>query len=60
MLCSIHEEDLIVNNDMKILATAIFYINHINSNLIFVTNDLALKTIARLYFDDSQIESIKE
>ena len=60
MLCSIHEEDLPVNNDMKILATAIFYMNNINQNIIFITNDLALKTIARIFFDDSQIESIKE
>lgn len=58
MLNPIHEEDLSVNNDMKILATAIFYINNINSDIIFVTNDLSLKTIARLFFDDSQIESI--
>lgn len=58
MLNPIHEEDLSVNNDMKILATAIFYSNNINSDIIFVTNDLSLKTIARLFFDDSQIESI--
>ena len=58
MLNPIHEEDLSVNNDMKILATAIFYSNNINSNIIFITNDLSLKTIARLFFDDSQIESI--
>lgn len=58
MLNPIHEEDLSVNNDMKILATAIFYSNNINSDIIFITNDLSLKTIARLFFDDSQIESI--
>ena len=58
MLDPIHEEDLSVNNDMKILATAIFYSNNINSDIIFITNDLSLKTIARLFFDDSQIESI--
>lgn len=58
MLNPIHEEDLSVNNDMKILATAIFYSNNINSDIVFVTNDLSLKTIARLFFDDSQIESI--
>ncbi len=59
MLCSIHEEDLSINNDMKILATAIFC-NTLYSDLIFITNDLSLKTIARMYFDDSQIESIEE
>ena len=58
MLDPIHEEDLSVNNDMKILATAIFYSNNINSDIIFITNDLSLKTIARLFFDDLQIESI--
>lgn len=58
MLNPIHEEDLSVNNDMKILATAIFYSNNINSDIIFITNDLSLKIIARLFFDDSQIESI--
>lgn len=58
MLDPIHKEDLSVNNDMKILATAIFYSNNINSEIIFITNDLSLKTIARLFFDDSQIESI--
>lgn len=58
MLDPIHEEDLSVNNDMKILATAIFYSNNINSDIIFITNDLSLKTIARLFFDDSQIKSI--
>ena len=59
MLCSIHKEDLSVNNDMKILATAIFC-NTLYSDLIFITNDLSLKTIARIFFDDSQIESVEE
>ena len=60
MLCPIHEENLSINNDMKILATAIFYNTNIYPNLTFITNDLALKTIARLFFDDIQIESIEE
>ena len=58
MLNPIHEEDLSINNDMKILATAIFY-NNI-SPILFITNDLSLKTISRLFFDDIQIESIQE
>ena len=58
MLNPILKEDLTVNNDMKILATAIFYNSIIPIN--FITNDLALKTIARLYFDDIYINSIKE
>ena len=61
MLCPIQEENLTVNNDMKILATAIFYNDRLqDNNFYFITNDLSLKTIARLFFDDSQIESIAE
>lgn len=59
MLNPILKENLTVNNDMKILATAIFY-NNIYPDLCFITNDLAQKTIARLFFDDSQIDSIIE
>ena len=60
MLNPIHEENLPINNDMKILATAINYNNIYPNELIFITNDLALKTIARLFFDDEIIESIQE
>ena len=60
MLNPIHEENLPINNDMKILATAINYNNIYPNELIFITNDLALKTIARLFFDDEKIESIQE
>lgn len=58
MLNPILEENLSVNNDMKILATAIYY-NNINP-INFITNDLSQKTIARLFFDDNQIDSIQE
>lgn len=59
MLSPILEEDLMISNDMKILATAINY-SEIYPDLVFITNDILLKTIARLFFEDSQINSIKE
>jgi len=59
MLSPILEEDLTISNDMKILATAINY-SEIYPDLVFITNDILLKTIARLFFEDSQIDSIKE
>ena len=49
------------SNDMKILATAIDYDNNIHPDeTIFVTNDLALKNIANLFFGDGIIESVSE
>lgn len=59
MLYPIHEEDLSVNNDMKILATAIFYKDNIDSDIIFVTNDLSLKITSALFFEKDKISSIK-
>jgi hypothetical protein len=58
MLNPIHEEDLTVTNDMKILATAINYNNIYPGQIIFITNDFSLKTLARLFLDDSQIDSV--
>ena len=61
MLNPIIEKDLPITNDMKILATAIDYDNNIHPDeTIFVTNDLALKTIANLFFGDGVIESVEE
>ena len=49
------------SNDMKILATAIDYDNNVHPDeVIFVTNDLALKSIANLFFGDGIIESVSE
>ena len=59
MLNPIRDRDIPVNNDMKILATAIDYQKH-DDDIIFVTNDLALKNIAKLFFYSHQITSIKE
>ena len=53
MLQRIIENDLPITNDMKILASALDYD-------IFVTNDLALKKIAQIFFDSNKIESVGE
>ena len=53
MLQRIIENDLPITNDMKILASALNYD-------IFVTNDLALKKIAQIFFNPNKIESIEE
>lgn len=53
MINPIIEKDLPITNDMKILASALSYDT-------FVTNDLALKKIASLFFKPEQIESIGE
>lgn len=61
MLEPIKEKDLPINNDMKILATAFDYDNTVHPDeTIFVTNDLALKEIANLFFGDGCIESVDE
>ena len=50
-----------LSNDIRILATAIDYDNKVHPDeTIFVTNDLALKNIANLFFGDGIIESVKE
>lgn len=53
MINPIIEKNLPITNDMKILASALFYDT-------FVTNDLALKKIASLFFKPEQIESVGE
>lgn len=50
--------DLDITDDTRILADAIDY--NIGSRVQFITNDLALKAIARLYFPEEQLSSIKE
>ena len=61
MLEPIKEKDLSISNDMKILATAINYDTFIRPDeVIFVTNDLALKMIANLFFGDGMIMSVEE
>ena len=61
MLEPIKAKDLPINNDMKILATAFDYDNTVHPDeTFFVTNDLALKGIANLFFGDGCIESVNE
>lgn len=61
MLQPIIEKDLSISNDMKILATAIDYDNNVRiDEVIFVTNDLALKALANLFFGDRMIESVQD
>ena len=50
MLQPIREADLEINEDMKILATAIDYAKQ--EDIQFVTNDGCLWKLARLFFDD--------
>lgn len=57
MLSPIKEKDLSISNDMKILATAINYNQEIDK-IVFVTNDLSLKVIANIFFDN--IISVEE
>ncbi len=56
MLAPILDADLSVTNDTKILACAIDYAKA--EKVCFYTNDLALKTIARIFFAD--VASINE
>ena len=50
-----------INNDLKILAAAIDYDKKCHPDeTYFVTNDLALKQIANLFFGEDSILSIKE
>ena len=58
MLTPIKEKNLTITNDMRILATAINYSK--NNDINFITNDLALKTIAKLFFNSYQISSVVE
>ena len=49
-----------LNNDIKILATALHYDCNIHPDeTIFYTNDLALKNIANLYFGNDSIKKVE-
>ena len=49
-----------VTNDTRILATAIDYYSENQNNFYFITNDLALKAIAGIFFNKDLIISIDE
>lgn len=58
MLQSIEEMDLSITNDAKILACANSLAEREEESVCFITNDLALKSIAKLFFDN--IDSVKD
>ena len=61
MLEPIIKADLLINDDMRILATAIWLDkNKHPDELIFVSNDLSLKNHANLFFGDGCIEGYKD
>lgn len=61
MLKPIEEKDLLINDDMKILACAIDYDCKVHPDeTIFITNDLALYNIANLFFGEDSIIRIEE
>ena len=59
MLKPIEKTGVEINNDAKILATALYYNRTFASDdMIFVSNDLSQKTIASLFLDKKQISSV--
>lgn len=61
MLAPIEEAGLDITNDMRILACAIDYDKRVHPDAtIFITNDLALKNIANLFFGEDSIQSVNE
>jgi predicted ribonuclease YlaK len=59
MLAPFHEKALEVNNDIRILSCAYWYDNNVHPDCVkFITNDLALKHIASLFFGSDSIGSI--
>lgn len=61
MLDPIVEKSLEITNDMKILACAIDYDKNVHPDeTIFVTDDLALKNIANLFFGNDSIMSVED
>lgn len=59
MLKPFIEKDLEINNDIKILATAFDYDTHYHPDeTVFVSNDLALRMIANLFFGSDSVLSV--
>lgn len=59
MLDPIKEYNLSITNDTKILATALDYMEINQCFIEFITNDLCLKHIAKIFFNDN-VKSIEE
>ena len=61
MLKPIKKQNLTITPDMKILATFLDYIkSHKNEENIFITNDLSLKNIAKIFLPIERIQSYYE
>lgn len=61
MLKPIKKQNLTITPDMKILATFLDYIkSHKNEENIFITNDLSLKNIAKIFLPIEKIQSYYE
>ena len=61
MIQPIIEAGLPINDDMRILATAIYFDNTYHPDeTIFVSDDILLKVTANLFFGDGVIESIED
>ena len=57
----IRQNKLPINNDTRILASAIFYDKHYHPDeTIFITNDIALGHMANLYFGEDSVQWIPE
>ena len=57
----IEKMDLEITNDMKILACALAYDREVHPDeTVFITNDIALKAIANLFFGTDSIQSVDE
>ena len=59
MLKPIEEKSLTINNDIRILATALDY-NATQNEVLFITNDLSLYYMARLFVSEDQLASVAE
>lgn len=61
LLAPIREAKLPINNDTRILASAIFYDKHYHPDeTIFITNDISLGSIANLFFGEDSVRWIPE
>ena len=61
MLDPIEAHSLSITNDTKILATALDYAGLRSlDKVVFITNDLCLKSLARTFFNQENIESVNE
>ena len=61
MLKPLLDKGIPISLDTQILATAIDYDTNVHPDeTVFITNDLALKHIANLFFGEDSIQSIKE